>query len=277
MNTLLEPGNVSSYYDNTNNYISQGSSIGLIVTALIVVGYYVFSSNLPGSTPEIMTPQSSSGLNLIEILMWAVLLFLLVINGLQYIFKLDIATGIKNIFSGQPEIDIVLTQEKDETTVPEIMLEKQVFHIPDNEYTYEDARAVCKAYGARLATYDEVEQAYNEGGEWCGYGWSENQMALYPTQKKSWETLQKVEGHEHDCGRPGVNGGFIENPNVRFGVNCYGYKPVPTEQETVAMKNIRPYPETKKDKELQKRVDAYRKKLKSIEISPFNKTRWSLI
>ena len=27
------------------------------------------------------------------------------------------------------------------------------------------------------------------------------------------------------CGLPGINGGYIDNPNIRFGVNCYGYKP----------------------------------------------------
>jgi hypothetical protein len=36
--------------------------------------------------------------------------------------------------------------------------------------------------------------------------------------------LQKIKGHEHDCGRPGVNGGYIANPLVKFGVNCYGNK-----------------------------------------------------
>ena len=61
---------------------------------------------------------------------------------------------------------------------------KEVFHIPNNKYTYKDAKAVCKAYGARLANYDEVENAYNKGGEWCSYGWSKNQLALFPTQKK---------------------------------------------------------------------------------------------
>ena len=37
--------------------------------------------------------------------------------------------------------------------------------------------------------------------------------------KKYLEKLQKIKGHEHDCGRPGINGGYIDNPNVRFGVN----------------------------------------------------------
>ena len=32
-------------------------------------------------------------------------------------------------------------------------------------------------------------------------------------------------GHENDCGRPGINGGYIDNHNVKFGINCYGHKP----------------------------------------------------
>ena len=50
-------------------------------------------------------------------------------------------------------------------------------------------------------------------------------MALFPTQQKTYDELQKIEGHENDCGRPGVNGGYMINPNLRFGVNCYGMKP----------------------------------------------------
>ena len=35
---------------------------------------------------------------------------------------------------------------------------------------------------SKLASYDQVENAYQAGGEWCGYGWS-NQMALYQQKK----------------------------------------------------------------------------------------------
>ena len=49
-----------------------------------------------------------------------------------------------------------------------------------------------------------------------------NQLALFPTQYGKWERLQKIKGHENDCGRPGINGGYIDNPNVKFGINCYG-------------------------------------------------------
>ena len=110
------------------------------------------------------------------------------------------------------------------TTVPP---KKEVFNVNNNLYTYDDAQAICKNYGARLANYDEVEESYNDGGEWCNYGWSGSQMALFPTQKNTWNKLQQTDKHKNDCGRPGINGGYIANPYAKFGVNCYGVKPKP--------------------------------------------------
>lgn len=101
----------------------------------------------------------------------------------------------------------------------------EAFNIGNNVYQYDEAQAVCKAYGARLATYDEIEKSYKEGGEWCNYGWSEGQMAYFPTQKDTWNKLQKDPKMKHACGRPGINGGFIDNPYVKFGANCFGKKP----------------------------------------------------
>ena len=114
----------------------------------------------------------------------------------------------------------------------------EVFNVSKNVYTYDDGRAVCSALGARLATYDEVESSHKDGGEWCNYGWSEGQMILFPTQKKTWEQLQKVDGHHNDCGRPGINGGYIENPNARFGVNCFGKKPAATADDLTRLKAV---------------------------------------
>ena len=103
--------------------------------------------------------------------------------------------------------------------------DNEVFNVSNNVYSYEEAQKVCSAFDASLATYDQIEHSYKNGGEWCNYGWSDGQMAFFPTQKKTWETLQKSEGTKHVCGRPGINGGFIDNPYVRFGANCYGKKP----------------------------------------------------
>ena len=63
----------------------------------------------------------------------------------------------------------------------------QVFHLRDNVFNYEDAQAACKAYDSRLANLEEVISAYKDGGNWCSYGWSDGQLALYPTQKDFWE------------------------------------------------------------------------------------------
>jgi Extracellular link domain len=103
----------------------------------------------------------------------------------------------------------------------------EVFNVEENKYTYEEAREVCQSYGARLATYDEIEDSYKTGGEWCNYGWSDDQMILFPTQKDTWKSLQSNPETQNVCGRPGINGGFVDKPYLKFGANCYGVKPPP--------------------------------------------------
>jgi len=292
MNINVNPSTgFPNLYDMINNNFTRFNPIMILGVLVILIAYYFMfaslggvktatnavtsiSNSISGSTSS--AASSSSAIGVMELFFWGLLIFLILINGLQYFFSLDIHTIIKNIFSPTPEIDISV-DHKQNTTVPEIMFSKQVFHIPDNNYTYNQAKAVCKAYDARLASYDEVEEAYNDGGEWCGYGWSKDQLALFPTLQKSYDKLQKIKGHENDCGRPGVNGGFIDNKNVKFGVNCYGYKPKITGEEMERMSNVRPYPITEKDKKLDRMVEKYRKNLPNILVSPFNKTQWSQI
>ena len=181
----------------------------------------------------------SSGKRTLEIILWSVFIILLIINGFQYFFNVNITAGIKDIFTDKPKVDLTIQQKPDESVVPQIKIVKEVYNIPDNKYTYDDAKAICQAYGGGLATYNQIESAYNKGAEWCNYGWSDDQMALFPTQKKTWDKLQTIEGHKDDCGRPGVNGGRIDNANARFGVNCYGYKPIitPAEQDSMLKPN----------------------------------------
>ena len=103
---------------------------------------------------------------------------------------------------------------------------KEVFNVAQDVYTYSDAEPLCKAYGAELATYDQVKEAWNKGADWCNYGWVKGQTAVYPTQKATYDKLQAgPEGQRGSCGVPGVNGGYFDNPELRFGVNCYGTRP----------------------------------------------------
>jgi hypothetical protein len=205
--------------------------------------------------------------------------FVALVFGLKYLFQIDIVAIVANALNPQsaaPEAgnQSAIAQPPAGSSSPVIGL-KEVFNVPGNKYTYDDAKALCKAYNSRLATYGEVESAYNSGGEWCNYGWSEGQMALYPTQQSTFDMLQKVDGHKNDCGRPGVNGGYIENPAVRFGVNCFGYKPKMRSDEEALMASTTPYPKTKKDIELEQRVAYWKDQISSILLSPFNHRNWS--
>ena len=276
-------------YDYVNNAAGVGSNpLVLVIFTFVILMYYILFSYLGISESVAVAPASSgtsTGLKFIEIIMWGLFIFLLLVNGLQYFFNIDIKTGVKNIFSPVPEVDItVTTPEFTEDTsgvtadgVPEITIEPQVFHVSDNKYKYDNAKAVCKAYGSRLASVEEVEKAYNDGAEWCGYGWSQDQLALYPTQTDTWKHLQTIKGHEHDCGRPGVKGGYIGNPNAKFGVNCYGYKPKITDTEKKIMEKQDIFPLTAAERKFNKKVQHYRNKLPSILISPFNHDKWSQI
>jgi hypothetical protein len=266
-------------YSYVNNLLSNPSVIIILVIVLIL--YVILFMSLGDSAPSPPTDNvSNSGSGTITILLVAFFVILVIINGLQYFFGVDIVATLKNLFTGTPEVDITVDTSRAEAAkapVPEILIRQQVFNIPGNEYVYQDAKALCSAYGARLATYNEIEEAYKDGGEWCNYGWSDGQMALFPTQKKTYDELQKIEGHENDCGRPGVNGGYMANPKLKFGVNCYGYKPRmnSTEEQLMATEPI--YPKTAKDIAMENRVNYWKDKLSEILVSPFNHNSWSRI
>jgi hypothetical protein len=175
--------------------------------------------------------------------------------------------------SGVPEIDFHENAPAPHETKkhkPKPLEIKEVFYVEGNQFTYNDAPAVCAAYGAEIASYDQVNDTFAKGGEWCGYGWSLGGMALFPTQQSTWQALQQEvdETKRTACGHPGVNGGYFD-PSLKFGVNCYGVKPV--NKGTVL-----PAPLPGVD---QKAFDALVAKFKgmlgSIKLSPYNRDVWS--
>ena len=282
MEVSLNSNNGSPYsYDYLNN-IGINPYV-LFILIIVVVGYYILFSSLGSSTETISGSSSGSGLKILEIILWGLFILLIILNGMTYIFNTSVTATLKNLFTTTPEVDIVLNTDQNDSipmmpsAVPEITRKPQVLHIPGNKYTFDDSKAICSAYGGRLATYKEMEDSYKDGADWCSFGWSDGQMAFYPTQTEKWTNLQAIEGHEHDCGRPGINGGYIDNPNVRFGVNCFGYKPKITQQEMEQMGNTPLYPKTNKEIDFDKKVDHWRSKLSQITVAPFNNSNWSII
>lgn len=147
--------------------------------------------------------------------------------------------------------------------------DKQVFNISQNRFTFDDAKLLCKSFGSELATLEQVIDAYKHGANWCNMGWTQDQLALYPIQQGYWEKLQHNNMNTDKCGFPGVNGGHYKNPNLKFGVNCYGKKPAPKNNERINLKYINNYSDD--DKKLFK----FKKNINKFTVMPFNNDKWS--
>jgi hypothetical protein len=164
----------------------------------------------------------------------------------------------------------LLDNVKNNTFKVETNNKKQVFNIANNIFSYDDAEAVCKAHGADMASYEQVVDSYTKGSEWCNYGWSKNQMALYPTQKKTWEKLQGDAETANSCGDWGVNGGYFENKDTLFGANCYGVKPEPKDRE-----RTKTVPISIRGRNILDKIKMYKENRRDITINPFNNDLWS--
>ena len=270
----------SNTFNFTNNLLANSTIIFIVAVIIILFVVLGGTSSSNSNSNSYNDNDNDNGTNVIGSIIGSIItivllliIFIIVIklilgfDIIKYFYNFDIYAYLYNLIYGPlPELP----------KLPELHeIRKQVFNIPQNTYVYDDAKAVCTAYGARLATYKEVEDSYEGGGEWCNYGWSDGQMALFPTQQKTYDHLQTTKGHENDCGRPGVNGGFIANPNLRFGVNCYGKKRKMTQAEEDLMATQPIYPRTVDELELEDRVKYWKDKLTTVLVSPFNHDTWS--
>jgi len=251
--------NILLFLEDSNNLVT----IPLFIVSLYIV-LYLFRLPMSSSTKPLF-------IALIEGTAWISLLLNAIVIFIQKTFDINILDYLRTLKAEKQE-------EKDEEESEKLpIIDDEVFNVSNNKYSYEDAQAVCGSYGAKLATYDQIEAAYNNGAEWCNYGWSDGQMAFFPTQKGTWDKLQKFPKKKNNCGRPGVNGGYIDNPYVKFGVNCYGKKPTPTENDRKRFETQQshPIPLTAEDKELQEKIEYWKKNPEKLQLNSFNNNNWS--
>jgi hypothetical protein len=206
----------------------------------------------------------------LEFLMFLFFVIIIAIVGSNYFFGVQLTTTLNNLFtSPKVNVDIVEPTEDSDTQGQGSQGSQgqgqgqgsspETYHI-QGQFDYSIAKSVCKAYGATLATLDQVKDSFKKGGEWCDYGWSEDQMVLFPTQKSTWQKYQETDDKTR-CGIPGINGGYNIRANQKLGVNCFGKKPDGKMPEVVAPAKI-------DDR------SAYWKG-QNLNISPFNYTSWS--
>lgn len=153
---------------------------------------------------------------------------------------------------------------------------KEVFNVAQNKYSYSDAEPLCKAFGAELASYDQVKDAWQKGADWCNYGWVKGQAAVFPTQESTFNNLQAgPEDQRMACGVPGVNGGYFDNPELKFGVNCYGAKP--SENEADARQIMAQNGDlTPQALQFDRQVLNYKSEMGQIPVNPFKPGTWAL-
>jgi Extracellular link domain len=289
MSTADQENALSDFVNKIKIYIEDSYSlfaliffIGCLYLTIYFLGIPMDSANKPYT------------ISIIENISFILLAIIIINDGFKYIFGIDLINYLlsSSTIDWLKHKDTKKAEEKKDSSGNNVDDKKsdhgsekgdhgkpdEVFNIRNNLYTYDEAAAVCSIYNAKLATYDQVEDAYNAGGEWCNYGWSEGQMALFPTQKGTWNKLQGSEKTKHACGRPGINGGYMSNGNLRFGVNCYGQKPVikPADQSLMAANQEIKVPESDADKEMNIKLKIWEQDPdKFLLVNSFNKKEWS--
>jgi hypothetical protein len=187
----------------------------------------------------------------------------------------------------------------------------EVFQISNQMYTYDEAKCKCESYDGRLASKNELTQAYNNGAHWCNYGWIEGNEAYYPVQQceldrkaKNIKEYNDILKNHHDdpqkytlqmvnearqkmyrensldfCGKnAGLNGGKFEDKNIRFGATCIGKKPdgmSVREKDAKCKDNILAKDVEKIHKEENKSKCGGISKSKDDVISSFNYDNWN--
>ncbi len=262
---------VNTYVGGYATYINQPQSIfftvifiSILYASIYLIGIPMDSATKPGSV------------SILESGMWVTMTLILIVQFFKYVLRINLFDIFNEWWHPTPPPQQTAHDENEPSPPKE-----EVFNVADNMYTYEDAQTICSAYGSRLATYDEVETAYKDGAEWCNYGWSEGQMIFFPTQKATWDKLQKTKLGKNKCGRPGVNGGYVDNPYARFGVNCYGMKPKPTESDINRLKEMASsdgstIPKTEEEEAIDMKVKYWKENGdKILRINAFNGSAWS--
>jgi hypothetical protein len=129
-----------------------------------------------------------------------------------------------------------------------------------------DVPKVCQGlFNGTVATKEQLNESYNNGANWCNYGWDNDGQAYYPLQDDT---------NNSACeGSKGLNGGKMPTDDIKLGALCYGVKPEDGKYSDLTKVN--------QDSSFSEgdllMLENYRKKLANggIKITPFNDKSWS--
>lgn len=201
----------------------------IIVLSISVLVMLILSSIFETSRKILFRQQGVSGTNIKRFLFG--ILCILLIGGL--LFKWN-KSKQETESEKETKDETANTQQENETVagedIPELELTQpveeerelgEVFHVSDKSYTYNEARAICKKYGAELSTPSQVYKMYTAGTSWCEPGWSEGQHVIFPSTQQSVDEANSNEETKGSCGKVGLNGMFERDTDKKYGVNCW--------------------------------------------------------
>lgn len=231
----LSPGNTQATHTTPTQELSvpvhkKRTQTAILVLSVCILGMLILSSVFD-STYNLFSAIKSNMKKimviLVGILLSTVLLYYLMQNRQtgQKSNEDESSSSSSNTNTGNRENDI----NSDENIEDKELLEPEeeerdlgeVFHVSDKSYTYNEARAVCKKYGAELATPSQVYKMYLKGTSWCNPGWSEGQHVIFPSTQESVNEANSNEETKGSCGKVGLNGMFEKNNSSKFGANCW--------------------------------------------------------
>jgi hypothetical protein len=134
--------------------------------------------------------------------------------------------------------------------------QKEVYLVKSNIFRKSDSNNVCKAlFNGEIATKSQIEEASNQGANWCNYGWADDNNAYYP--------LSQDTDNSTCSGKKGLNGGNLPNSdNFKLVINCYGIKPEESKYSSLEqIYNMDMFNELDREN-----LDNYKKKLNKGEI-----------
>ena len=196
--------------------------------------------NMP--TPNINMPTQNINISKINIQdnYKAIFLFLIsiffIFIGVNYIYGItlsDITKFISNISifnnyrSISSDTDSSNSTNSSSTSVKSLLkvADNKVYNVSSSLYSYDGAKALCKSFGATLATPQQIFDSYQSGESWCKPSWSAGQNLLFPSQSIDVMLADRDKKTAGSCGKPGLNGYYEINPDQKHPVNCYGKPP----------------------------------------------------
>ena len=295
-NSLIPLGNSSPSQINSNKANNRGNNAVGVSNAPPTFGN--FSTNSVASSPWIYPLSIFAGLIVLFLIIFAVF-NRQIKQGYEYITSsfqqsmglnpqpavmapiIPVQGTVKEITVAPmpPQMETPSQHKAMHNTIVEKVLpssgSNEVYNVSQNKFTYYDAEPLCKALGAELATYEQVKDAWGKGADWCNYGWVKGQMAIYPTQKETYDKLQSgPEDQRMACGTAGINGGYFENPEMQYGVNCYGSKPSQSAHDEAQLMDEGKIPKSPETLKVDQMMNEFKTQKDSLYMKPFNDDKW---